>query len=283
RRRAINEISNADWGGQEVYVKVYYELVNDPDPTVRAAAIRALGLHGSGDDAPAVIPYLKAEASFERWEAAAALQRLHNDRAIEPLINTLRNDTDVDVRQAAANALGQYPDSRVFDALLGTLTDLDYSVVEQSAESLETITGQNFGDDGSAWLKWSRESTSMFTNAQAYYYPQFDRPRTMLEKMQFWKPKPEPIQPQAPRGSVASTAASLPKPPPTPTPQMPVRPVPQEPTPAPSPTPSTPIAAPQPTPSPATSPPYRGDRKLSRPRGSNLGATDDRPGNTPAP
>ncbi|MDH3585082.1 MAG: hypothetical protein OER86_12790, partial [Phycisphaerae bacterium] len=43
RRRAINLLSTAPFGGEPPYVKAYRELVTDPDRTVRAACLRALG------------------------------------------------------------------------------------------------------------------------------------------------------------------------------------------------------------------------------------------------
>src|SRR5690606_331091 len=125
------------------------------DPTVRAAAIRALGMHGSVEDAATIMVYLHDETPYVRWEAAEALKKLHNPVVVGPLIQALKSDPDADVRQTAAEALGQYPQPIVFDTLLGALTDANYGVVRAAANSLSILTGRDFGSDAAAWLAWS--------------------------------------------------------------------------------------------------------------------------------
>ena len=97
--------------------EAYRLLMDDPDATVRAACIKALGAHGTVDDALLIIPRLKDEAAFVRWQAAKSLQRIHHEQAVGPLLDAMKSDEDVDVRMAAADALGQYPRPAVFDAL----------------------------------------------------------------------------------------------------------------------------------------------------------------------
>lgn len=200
RRRAIAALSSASFGHEPPYVRLYRLLIDDHDPTVRAACLRALAKHGEVEDVSRVLPYLEDETKVVRWEAAKALQRLHRDDAVDPLLKRLREDQDADVRIAAANALAQYPQPRVFEGLVGTLNDDDYGVVAQSVASLELLTGQHHGEDGGQWLDWADDADrAMFANQQAYYYPQFNRPRTLWEKVQFWK-KQKPIIPQQPEG-----------------------------------------------------------------------------------
>lgn len=209
RRRSVVLLSNASWGGEAPYLKTYRLLVDDPDPTVRAAAIAALGRWGDPTDVPALGRLLdeKNESSdLVRWEAAKALQRIHDEKAIAPLAQALITDIDADVRQASAMALGQYPSRRAFDALVGGLDDDDFAVVTASAESLKTLTGQDYADDGERWWQWAKDNPNIFADKQTYYYPQYHKRPSMIDRVQFWKDTSEPT-PKQPRTEIAAVGA----------------------------------------------------------------------------
>ena len=111
RRTGTVLISNAPWGGTEVYVTAYRDMVlNENDPIVKATAIRALARWGSPEDALIIAGHeganLNAENVQVRWEAAKGLQRLHNPRVVPYLLAALAKDSEhTDVRVAAASAL----------------------------------------------------------------------------------------------------------------------------------------------------------------------------------
>ena len=197
RRSAINTLASAPWGGEPPYLQAYRLLIDDPDPTVRAACLRALGRHGHPDDVATIARYLNDDISFVRWEAAMALERLHHPDSVAPLMQALRDDEDADVRLAAARALGQYAEQRVFEALIGSLTDTNYSVVRQAVRSLNHLTGEDLGDRGSQWLAWQGQQDDPFAQQQPYYYTKFIRPPGFLDHLQFWRryPTAEPTQP----------------------------------------------------------------------------------------
>ncbi|MBI1371154.1 MAG: hypothetical protein GC159_00090 [Phycisphaera sp.] len=253
RRKSITKLSTAPWGGEEPYLKTYRLLVDDPDPTVRAACIAALGRHGYADDVNAITPYLKDRTYFVRWEAAKALQRLHNPKAIDPLVATVRDDDEADVRVAAANALGQYTDPKVFQALVGALNDDDYAVVTEAMKSLKLMTGQSLGDDGGDWLAWAEKNNEkLFASGEAYTYTTYVAPPTFPQRMAFWRSRPEAVGPQSPQtetSPVATASNTEPVLPP-----LPDRPATTNSTNStdstPAPTPAVTNATPQPTPTP---------------------------------
>lgn len=215
RRRAVNTLATAPWGGEAPYLRTYRLLVDDPDPTVRAACLRALARHGDPSDVPAILPYLGQgeQAAFVRWEAANALERLHHPDAIDPLIAAVRDDEDADVRLAAARTLGQYAEERVFETLVGALNDREYSVVRQAARSLRTLTGQDLGDSSSRWLAWFEDNRDrLFAEQQPFYYTRFIRPPGFLDYMQFWReyPTAEPTQPSGLEGTQRVEVAQRP-------------------------------------------------------------------------
>lgn len=199
RRRSITLLSNAPWGGEAEYLRLYRLLVDDPDPTVQAAALRALGEHGEVEDALLIIPHLGHPAKVARWEATKALQRIHHKRAVDPLIERLTEDDDVDVRSAAAQALGQYRAPRVFQALIGALDDRSFAVASAARGSLRTLTGRNLGDTAGPWLEWAESHRNLFDDGERYLYRPYQKSPGLLDRMQFWKERPEP-QPETPRG-----------------------------------------------------------------------------------
>lgn len=199
RRRAINKLSTADWGGQPPYVRTYRLLLDDPDATVRAAAVSALGRHGTANDVPRLLVRLGADsAKIVRWEASRAMQRIHDPRAIDPLITALDEDRDMDVRMASALALGQYDERRVFNALVGALNDEDFGVAHAAQQSLATLTGQDFGDRSEPWWAWAKQTDALFANQQTYYYPEYENPGFLAGRLAFWKER-EGVEMKRPR------------------------------------------------------------------------------------
>jgi len=191
RRRGTILISNAPWGGTDVYVKQYRDMVeHEHDPIVKAVAIRALAKHGTPDDALKIAPQLVNPNVQVRWEAAKGLQRLHNPAVVSDLLKTLNSETeDADVRIAAAVALGQYPEDQAFQGLIAALDARELAVNVAAETSLNTLTGQSLGLDAPRWLNWYNSvggTAEAFANHGEYVYPTYARDRSMWEKLAFW-------------------------------------------------------------------------------------------------
>ncbi len=183
RQRGILLLANAPFGGERVYVDLYKSALSDPDSGVRLAAIRGLALHGTPDSAPLIVPFLEDDDRLVRWEAAGALQRIHWDGAVEPLIERLDPavEMEIDVRGAAATALGQYPERRVLNALIQALRDPSLLVTHAASQSLHILTGEDFGDNPKAWTRWLADAKSPFAGQQAFIYPVFHRSKRWYE------------------------------------------------------------------------------------------------------
>jgi HEAT repeat protein len=85
---------------------------------------------------------LKDEDPSRRWKAAEGLGRLRDERAVNPLIDTL-SDQDWRVRQKAAWALGQIGDPRALLPLRRALLHELEGVKEIIMEALESIKSMN--------------------------------------------------------------------------------------------------------------------------------------------
>lgn len=177
RREAVVRLSNADYGGDEPFVRLYRLLLDDPDPMVRAAAVTALGEHAPASDGPLLAAMLEDESAYVRWEAAKALQKVHHPGVAAALSAALTKDEDADVRTAAATALGQYADATVFQTLVSALGDRNRGVVRAANESLRTLTGQDLDADAAQWLALSREcGPRLFAERRPYRYRLYSEP-----------------------------------------------------------------------------------------------------------
>ncbi len=183
RYRGTTLLSNADFGGQGVYLELYLDAMDDPDPGVRSAAVRALGRHGDPEHVRLIINALTDKNKVVRIEAARALQRVHSPDAITPLIKAINSDNELeaDVRAAAADALGQYRQNIVVQALINALRDSRLVVNNRVQHSLLILTGQNFGLDRRAWIDWYNSTEDIFAGAQPYTYPVFNRKKRLVE------------------------------------------------------------------------------------------------------
>ncbi|CAE7262685.1 mscS [Symbiodinium necroappetens] len=199
RVRGTLLLANAPWGGEDVYLRLYREHMADEDAGVRAVAIRALSLHGTPDDVPAIVEQLKNGNDVVREEAARALQRIHAPEAIQPLLaaSDIRQEENWKVRQYASVALGQYAERRVVDKLIDSLTDHELSVNRAALRSLRILTGQDLGFNTRAWLTWVNSSGELFAGRGVYEYPVFQREPNMFEAIVPWLevPNEEPASP----------------------------------------------------------------------------------------
>ncbi|MEM6552443.1 MAG: HEAT repeat domain-containing protein [Planctomycetota bacterium] len=196
RRESIDLLSAAPFGGEEQYLKTYRLIIDDPDPLVTAACLRALGRHGDTRDGPAIIRRLEDESSMVRWAAAEALQRIHLPRtAVQPLITAVNEDESTDVRRAAAVALGQYEQPVVFDTLVGVLNDADFTVSQAAHQSLVFLTGQAaLPVDSRPWLAWAADNRGrLFAGGEAYVYRDYPDLPTFFDWFLFWRGEAPPV------------------------------------------------------------------------------------------
>jgi len=189
RRQGTLLLANAPFGGEPQYVELYRRFAEfDENPLVRAAAVRAIARNGEPSDARMLAERLKDESTHVRWEAARGLQRLHDPAVIPNLIEIMRDDVQpAEIRMAAADALGQYPDHRVFNALVIALNARELSVNLAASSSLRVMTGEDHGLDPRRWLSWyNTVDGNQFAGGTDYFYPVFHRETGFFERMIFW-------------------------------------------------------------------------------------------------
>jgi len=156
RRRGINDLVRWDFALNGPYVKRYRQIATaDPDPLVRATAIRALNRARDAEARPIFIGALRDASVDVRMEAAKALNNLPDANAADPLVRVVTNpEEDRDVRIAAASALRHYKSLEVARALVPRLNEHDFAIAWQSRRSLRRITGKDLRYDEAAWLAY---------------------------------------------------------------------------------------------------------------------------------
>lgn len=204
RQQGLLLLANASFGGESVYMELYRIALDDEDAAVRAAAVRALALHGGPAEGLLVLEHLApSEDPLVRREAARALARIHMPESVPRLTTAVDPDREPDgeTRALAAEALAQHREARVVQALIGALTDTRLLVSSTARRSLNTLTGQDFGIEPEPWLRWTATSPDLFAGAQTFYYTAYQRDRRFLEYIVPWLEPPNEI---------ASTPAGMP-------------------------------------------------------------------------
>lgn len=195
RYRGTTMLASAPFGGDPIYLELYIDGTDDPDPGVRATCIRALGRHGDPVHAPYLIAALEDDDEKVRIAGARALQRVHTSEAIPGLVTAINQEKEpnADVRAAAADALGQYRESSVVQSLISALRDTRLVVNDRVHHSLNGMTGQDFGVDHAAWLEWYKSTDDLFAAAKPYNYPVFNRKKRIVEYLPFVASPPNEI------------------------------------------------------------------------------------------
>ena len=128
-------------GERESVIGALAEALRDPVPSVRQAAVEALGTAKDSVAVRALMEVLRTDDSpVVRRSAAWSLGQIADDLAIPALSEALARDRDVEVRKNAASALGSIDNARATGALTQALErDAEASVRMQAAESLAEI------------------------------------------------------------------------------------------------------------------------------------------------
>ena len=139
RDAALDAIGDWDF---ETLVEILQE---HPESNVRRAAAAALGrLQDLRAVEPLATALLTDEAAEVRQESAKALRRLGDTEAVSALIQSLREDAVEDVRAESAEALGVLGDERAIQPLLEALEEDPSALVrEAAAKALGRIRSPN--------------------------------------------------------------------------------------------------------------------------------------------
>ncbi len=141
--RVVDELSDedlqsaADW----VAAKAFADVLDDEQPELRMAAATGLGRVGDPSVTKALVARLSDSDARVRARSATACGRIGDPRAVEGLERLLQRDPNIDVRKAAAEALGEIGTDGSLRVLLATADD--------DSESVRRIIADALGEFGS--------------------------------------------------------------------------------------------------------------------------------------
>ncbi len=148
-------VQNAPVEDQQKVAKQLTEtLHSDPVLLLRLHAVKLLGTL----NCPAAIQGL-TDASFDhnsdlRIAAIKSWQAMPAETAIPHLQELIGSDSSVDVRLAATRALGNFSGQDAVKAISMALDDPDPALQLRAAESLQVVTGEQYGKDVLAWQEY---------------------------------------------------------------------------------------------------------------------------------
>jgi len=156
RRKGIYKLVEYSFAHRPPYTTRYQQMAkNDPDPTVRAAALRACNWARDRSATTLFISVLAddKEPDAVRLEAAKGLCNLP-DAGAPPTLLSIANAPEInrDIRIASTDALKYYRALEVGRALGNLLADRDFAVAWQARRSLVYMTHRDFRMDQGAWL-----------------------------------------------------------------------------------------------------------------------------------
>lgn len=151
------QASAADVAERErVAAELAQQIQNETDPYVRIHIIRTLAQYPTPAADAVLYAALKDPDADVRVECCQAWATRGGADAADFLGETLASDTNVDVRIAAAKALGEMGDPRAVPHLAIALEDPDPALQFRAVAAMRNITGEDLGNDVNAWREYAK-------------------------------------------------------------------------------------------------------------------------------
>ncbi len=156
RWKGMTRLVDHDFAKRPPYTTRYRQIAtNDPDPLVRAVAVRSLNRARDAGATDVYIRSLTDPSDLVRLEGAKALTNLPDPAAAAPLLALLNGPEEArDVRFAATEALKHYKQLNVARALVARLNERDFGIAWQARRSLRRMTQRDLGYNEPAWLQF---------------------------------------------------------------------------------------------------------------------------------
>ena len=159
-RKAAKEAASAGTDQQErVARELAGSLSQETDPVIRLEIIRAIGKSQTPTSSFILREALKDSDAEVRVAACKAWGSRRGPEASGVLGEVLLSDIELDVRLAAARAIGQTGDRGAVAALAKALDDRNPAVQFYAVDSLRKVSGQDYGNDLDKWRQYAKGET----------------------------------------------------------------------------------------------------------------------------
>ncbi|MCA9100884.1 MAG: HEAT repeat domain-containing protein [Planctomycetales bacterium] len=145
---------------QRISARLAAAIDNEDDPLIRQQTAVALGGYQTDSAMAGLRTAMADDQPLVRMAACESLGRraaggdAASTGAVDLLTSALAGDDNIDVRLAAARALGAVDSPRAVDGLVAALSDSDPALRHRAGESLKSATGENF-DSIDAWRTYA--------------------------------------------------------------------------------------------------------------------------------
>ena len=138
---------------QQLAVDLIEQFSHESDPLVREQMVQTAAAFAPPLGSDMLMAALEDDQVQVRVRCCDALGRRGGVDDLAMLSETLRVDTDVDVRLAATRALGNFKEhnQKAVQALVVALDDRDPALQYRAMLSLRNVTGRNMGNDVRRW------------------------------------------------------------------------------------------------------------------------------------
>lgn len=150
------------------------EIQHEQDPLVRLYIVRALAKIPDARAAAVLHAGLEDPSDAVRIACCEAWGQRGGPEAIEELSTVLQAESNIDVRMAAAKALGETRSEQAVKPLAEVLADNDPAIQRRAIESLKSVSGKDYGYDVQAWRQYAAGE------------PVQKREESLAERLMFW-------------------------------------------------------------------------------------------------
>lgn len=136
---------------REVAEQLARQIQIESDPLVRAAVVRTIAKFRTPIAQQVIEAGLADNDAVVRMTCCRALGERAETTSVARLAQSLRTDKDLDVRMAAAEALGKIKTPESMQALVVAIDDRDPAMQYVGVQSMKSVSGKDYGGDVAAW------------------------------------------------------------------------------------------------------------------------------------
>ncbi len=144
-----------DLAQQQLTHELARRIQTEPDPLVREAVIRAMSEFRTPMADRVLLAGLKDADERVRIACCRAIGTRRNEAFVPPLAGVLRDAEDLDVRLAAAAALGDIGSDAALAALVVALDDRDPALQYAGVQAMRSASDENLGNEVAAWRQYA--------------------------------------------------------------------------------------------------------------------------------
>ena len=131
------------------------QIQTEPDPIVRRTIQETIAEFDTPLANAVVLAGLNDDDRDVRVTCCRLLATQNNPAAVGPLSQIVATDTDLDVRLAAVDALGEMKTPGAVQGLAAALKDRDPALQFAGVEGMKKVSGEDLGNDVEAWRQYA--------------------------------------------------------------------------------------------------------------------------------